>query len=78
MLGEYWYFLYFDQPYYLTGASTGYPVYMNKLQVYQPDEKLRHVYELEKFVDKRVEIAGEIGWGYAESNIIQTIAITEL
>lgn len=80
-LGDYWYWLYFDEPYLLQGSALGYSTYVDKLQVLPPNrapEVPNKEYDMDKHDGKRVEIYGYQSWGYAESSLIQAIAIVSL
>jgi hypothetical protein len=74
-----WYWLVFDEPYLLKENATGIPMYMNELQIY-PIEKGVNIMNktLSDFEGTHVEVAGHLGWGYAESKIIEPVAITSL
>lgn len=75
-LGDYWYWFYFDEPYLLTENASGYPQYIDKIQVLPPQNK--DFSGIESYLNKHVEIYGSKTWGYAESNVFQLIAITVL
>ena len=72
---EYWYVLYFDEPFLVEENSSGHPMYDKSIQV-QKGEKADLV-DLEKFVNKRVRIAGNLTWGYSESRVINVLAISD-
>ena len=74
-LGEYWYWLYFDEPHLLVNNASGVPLYIDKIQV-NPPESL-DIYNLDDFTDKKVELYGYQTWGYAESSVFQTMSIRE-
>jgi hypothetical protein len=66
-LGDYWYWVYFDSPLYVTNNASGEPGYVSKLEVYPPkDNQL-----FETFLNTHVEIDGSWTGGYAESSVIQ-------
>lgn len=67
-LGDYWYWLYFDEPYLLEDNARGIPMNVDKLQVNPP---AREVEGMDVFDGQHVEIRGNITWGYAESSVIQ-------
>ncbi|HXK52841.1 hypothetical protein H6802_00305 [Candidatus Nomurabacteria bacterium] len=75
-LGDYWYWIYFEEPYLLMNNASGLPLYIDKIQVLRPNSK--DFYDLEKYIDKKVEIHGYQTWGYSESSVFQAIAIREL
>jgi hypothetical protein len=72
-LGDFWYWIHFDQPHLITVGASGVPQYINKLQVY-PTE-FEEIYNLEEFENEKVEIYGYLTSGYAESNVFQITAI---
>lgn len=74
-LGDYWYWMYFNEPFLLENSASGIPQYINKIQVV---EAAQNFFTLENFLDKQVEVAGNIGWGYAESNVFNIVAIVIL
>ena len=67
-LGDFWYWLYFDEPYLLEQNARGIPMDVDKLQVNPP---AREVEGMDVFDGQHVEIQGSITWGYAESSVIQ-------
>ncbi|HAI62608.1 MAG: hypothetical protein UU64_C0002G0087 [candidate division WWE3 bacterium GW2011_GWF2_41_45] len=67
-LGDYWYWLYFDEPYTLEETAAGFPMDIDKIQVNPPS---RETEGMDVFDGKHVEIQGNITWGYAESSVIQ-------
>ena len=75
-LGEYWYWIYFDDPHLLVNNASGVPIYIDKIQVNPPKET--DFYSIEEFVDKKVEIYGYQTWGYAESSVFQVVSLREL
>ena len=66
-LGDYWYWLYFDEPYLLEENARGIPMDVDKLQVNPP---AREVEGMDVFDGQHVEIKGNLTWGYAESTVI--------
>lgn len=76
MLGDTWYWLYFDQPFLLEYNATGTPLYIDKIQVFPPEDDF--FYKIDDFVDKEVEIYGYLSWGYAESSVFQAVAFSQL
>jgi hypothetical protein len=68
-LGEYWYRLYFNEPYYLEDNASGTPQYVNSLQVILPPESSEDDYPF--YEGAQVMIGGYLSWGYAESRVIQ-------
>ncbi len=74
-LGEYWYWLYFEEPHFLVNNASGVPMYIEKIQV-NPSENV-DFYNIDEFIDKKVEIYGYQTWGYAESSVFQTVSIRE-
>jgi hypothetical protein len=76
-LGDgYWYWFYFDEPFLNKESANGLPMLTEKLQVFPPKDVEN--YDIENFLNKRVEAFGNMTWGYAESNVIQLIAIRTL
>ncbi len=67
-LGDYWYWIYFDEPYTLEQNAAGFPMDIDKIQVNPPQ---REEMGMDTFDGKHVEIKGYITWGYAESSVIQ-------
>ncbi|OGC60116.1 hypothetical protein A2380_00840 [candidate division WWE3 bacterium RIFOXYB1_FULL_43_24] len=67
-LGDYWYWLYFDEPYLLEENARGMPMNVDKLQVNLPAQEIEG---MDVFDGMHVEIKGSITWGYAESSVIQ-------
>ncbi|OGC45333.1 hypothetical protein A2V49_00810 [candidate division WWE3 bacterium RBG_19FT_COMBO_34_6] len=74
-LGDYWYFLYFDEPYLCTQCATGFPVFMEKIEIWSTG---KIPVNLDNYINKHVITAGTLGWGYAESTIFSAEAIAEL
>lgn len=74
-LGDYWYWFYGDEPILLKSNASGYPVYVEKIQVYPPKHDM---FNIDDYLDKKVQIYGTQGWGYSESTIIQLEAIYDL
>lgn len=74
-LGDYWYWLYFDNPHLLINNASGVPLYVDKIQVNPPENK--DMYDIENFVDKKVEVYGYQTWGYAESSVFQAVSMRE-
>jgi hypothetical protein len=74
-LGEYWYWIYFEKPVLLVNSASGVPTYVDKMQLIPSENE--DFYNLENFVDKRVEVYGYQTWGYAESSVFQVEAIRE-
>jgi hypothetical protein len=74
-LGDSWYWVYFDEPYLLVENALGVPQYVDKIQVY-PSEYVEF-YDIEDFVNERVEIYGYLTSGYAESTVFQITSIRE-
>lgn len=62
-LGDYWYWLYFDEPYLLEQNAAGFPMNVDKIEIYPYTE-------IETFIDKHVTIYGYFSGGYAESTVI--------
>jgi len=75
-LGDFWYWLYFDEPHLLVNNAAGVPMYINKIQANTPIAA--DFYDIEDFVDKKVEVYGYQTWGYAESSVFQIISLREL
>lgn len=78
-LGDYWYQFYFTTPFLNEYSAVGIPNYVEKLEIVgiKEDINFRNI-KLDDFLSKEVEVAGYMGWGYAESNIIEPIAIVGL
>lgn len=78
-LGDSWYWLIIDEPYLLENNASGVPKYVDKLQV-SPIKGGMNITNktLDDFSGIHVEVAGHMGWGYAESVVIEPIAITAL
>lgn len=74
-LGEYWYWIYFEKPVLLVNSASGVPTYIDKMQLIPSENE--DFYNLESFVDKRVEVYGYQTSGYAESSVFQVEAIRE-
>jgi len=72
-LGDYWYWLYFDNSALLLNNAMGYPLYIDKIQVVLGEAK--DLYSLDEFDGKKVEVFGKQSWGYAESSIFEVYAI---
>lgn len=66
------YFIYFNEPFILWDNATGYPQFMDSLELVSNEE---NKFDFEKYVNKEVLIAGELTWGYAESRVIKVQAI---
>jgi len=75
-LGEDWYWIYFDEPYLLKNNASGWPQYIDKLQLVPPQDTA--FYKIDDYLDSPVEIYGYNSWGYAESSVIQIISIAKL
>jgi hypothetical protein len=75
-LGEYWYWLYFNEPFLLEENATGVPVSIDKIQVLPPWDN--ESFNIDNFLNIQVEIDGTLNWGYAESKVLQIITLTEL
>ncbi|HLB51810.1 hypothetical protein A3F07_04725 [candidate division WWE3 bacterium RIFCSPHIGHO2_12_FULL_38_15] len=75
-LGEYWYWINFEEPYLLKDNASGWPQYIDKIQLFPPQDT--SFYKLDDYLNKHVEIYGYNSWGYAESSVIQVISMTEL
>jgi hypothetical protein len=74
-LGDFWYWIYFEDPYLLVQNATGVPLYVEKMQVLPAEYE--DFYDIEDFVNKKVEIYGYQTWGYAETSVFQITAIRE-
>jgi hypothetical protein len=74
-LGDYWYIMYFDEPYLLEENASGRPVYMKSLEITEFKDGF---HKIDNFINKHVEVSGNYGWGYAESTLIEPVAIAEL
>ena len=72
-LGDYWYWIYFDEPYTLEQNAAGIPMDVDKMQVNPPTGE---EVDMDSFDGQHVEIKGYITWGYAESSVIQAEEIT--
>jgi hypothetical protein len=71
-LGEYWLWIYMEEPLLVEDNAQGRPMNFDKIQITSPVPELLN---LENFLDKKVEVSGNIGWGYAESNVFNAISI---
>ncbi|MBI2414415.1 hypothetical protein HYV31_01025 [candidate division WWE3 bacterium] len=74
-LGDYWYWIYFDEPYLLKDNASGFPRYVSKIQV-SPSQNIAK--DFDEMVNIPVEIFSRKSWGYAESNLFEILAITKL
>lgn len=72
-LGDFWYWIYFDEPHLLVVTALGIPQYVDKLQLNPP--QYEDYYEIEDFIDEEVEIYGYLTSGYTESTVFQITAI---
>jgi len=77
-LGDNSYQLYFDEPFLLLGDASGSPLYINKIQVLLPEANTFPFYDINGFLDNDVEIYGHYTGGYAETVVIQIVAITKI
>lgn len=68
-LGDNWYWIYFDKPFLLENNSSGKPINVDKLQVIFPTGETQS--DIDKYINKEVEVTGTLTWGYAESSVIQ-------
>ena len=59
----------------LVNNASGVPTYIDKMQLIPSENE--DFYNLESFVDKRVEVYGYQTSGYAESSVFQVEAIRE-
>lgn len=71
-LGDYWYWIYMDAPLLVEDNAQGRPMNFKKIQIESPTPE---VLNLDEFLDKKVEVSGNIGWGYAESNVFNAVSI---
>ena len=71
-LGEYWYWLYLDTPFILENNAMGKPYDIQKIQIVPAEGSS---IDFEEFLDRKVEASGNIGWGYAESNIFNCVSV---
>lgn len=74
-LGDYWYWLYFDEPYLLRNNAVGVPIYIDKIELTNPESDF---YKLSDYIDKHILLAAKQTWGYAESSVFEPVAITVL
>lgn len=72
-LGEFWYWIYFDEPYYLADNASGLPQNVDKMQV-----NISPTIDFEKILDKHIKLTGRLTWGYAESRVIEPEKIEEI
>ncbi len=77
-LGDYWYWFYFDEPYLLKNNARGIPLYIEKIEVFPAERQHKGIYDIDEFLDAKVEIYGYQTWGYAESSVIQILSIAQL
>lgn len=76
-LGENWYWIYFDTPFFLQDNASGRPQYVDKIQVIPRSEKT-NIPTIDTLLNIHVEVVGELTWGYAESRVIQIISTKEI
>jgi hypothetical protein len=74
-LGEYWYWFYFDDPYLLVENAVGYPLFIEKLQI---TDSIYSNFKIEEYINKHVILNFQLGAGYAESTVMEPIAIMTL
>lgn len=67
-LGDYWYWIYFDEPYLLEENAAGFPMNVEKLQISFAENTNNN--KIEEFTDKHVTVHGYLTWGFAESTVI--------
>lgn len=72
-LGDYWYWLYFDEPYLLEENAAGFPMNVEKLQISFAENTSND--KIEEFTDKHVTVQGYLTWGFAESTVIAAESI---
>ena len=75
-LGDYWYWIHFDEPYLLVNNASGTPMYIEKMQLNPPENA--EMYDLEEFLDTKVEVFGYQTWGYAESSVFQVLSLRKI
>ncbi len=78
---EYMYEFYFEKPFLLWSNATGFPQFVDSLELYPADNTTftdGMFFKIDDYLNIPVEIAGELTWGYAESRVIKIQAITHL
>lgn len=72
---EFMFTFYFDEPFLLWENATGYPKFINSIELYKPEYETKSLVDyFNGYAGKRVELAGELTWGYAESRVIRVWA----
>lgn len=69
---EFMFTFYFDEPFLLWVNGSGSPQYAKSIELYDPEHAS---FSIDDFLDRHVELAGDLTWGYAESRVIQPQAI---
>ena len=72
-LGEYWYWIYLDEPLLIENNSLGIPMHVEKIQLANVQS---NYVDMTPYLNKKVEVSGSIGWGYAESNVFNVVSVS--
>jgi hypothetical protein len=72
-LGEYWYWIYLDEPLLIENNSLGIPMHVEKIQL--ANTSMNYV-DMTPYLVREVEVSGSIGWGYAESNVFNVVSVS--
>jgi hypothetical protein len=72
-LGDYWYWIYLNEPLLIENNSSGIPMYVEKIELSNTHPSNVGI---EPFLDRQVAVSGSIGWGYAESNVFNVVSIS--
>lgn len=76
-LGSEWYWLYSDEPFNLGPNVYGLANNLERLQIVDIPRGLKVGTEsITDYVGMHVEVKGSLGWGYAESSVIEPFSIT--
>ena len=78
---EYMYEFYFEKPFLLWSNATGFPQFVDSIELYPADNTTfadGMFFKIDDYLNIPVEIAGELTWGYAESRVIKIQAVTHL
>jgi len=78
---EYMYEFYFEKPFLLWTNATGFPQFVDSIELYPGYSSTfadGMFIKIDDYLNIPVEIAGELTWGYAESRVIKIQAVTHL
>ena len=73
--GDFWYWVYFEEPHLLVNNASGVPQYIDRIEVYAPETE--SAYNIDEFDGKKVEVHGYIISDYTGSVSFQIDAIRE-